>query len=367
VAGGTRLVASELTPRYPTMQTPVQTVSANALFRLAQQHSRALALAALFVVSATQAHAQGCVIARGGGASTITGGGYLEAGHWQLNIAYRNFRSDRHFVGDDEQKQRKALHNEIINHSNFTDLTATYAWSKRLNISLTLPYSWHDRSQLANGVRIHTQAKGIGDIRISANYWLWNPDVEHRGNFSVGFGIKTPTGKNDVRDYFARPIGPSEGYVDSSIQPGDHSWGATVELQGFYQLVGNLSAYGNAFYLFNPDERIEETGWSIPDGYMARGGLDYALDAVKGLVLSAGARIEGVPGNDAFGDSLGRRRPGFAVSFEPGVTFSKGRYSATLTVPIAVHRRRSVSAGTLRAGDAAFADYTINTSVTARF
>lgn len=341
--------------------------SRHRILHLIRQHVRALALVAALGFSTSEAHAQGCVIARGGGASAVAGGDFLEPGHWQVTVAYRNFRSDRHFVGDDEQKQRAQLHNEVINHSNFADLTATYAWSKRLDLSLTIPYSWHDRSQVSSGVRYHTQARGVGDIRLSANYWLFNPEVVKRGNLSVGFGLKTPTGKNNIQDYFARPTNPGYGYVDSSIEPGDGSWGATVELQGFFRLIGGLSLYGNGFYLFNPDERLEDTGWSIPDGYMARGGFDFAVSQVKGLVLSAGARIEGVPGNDAFGGSLGRRRPGFAVSFEPGITYSKGRYSATLTVPIAVHRNRTVSYGTLKAGDAAFADYTINTSVTVRF
>lgn len=317
---------------------------------------------------------QGCVIARGGGAAMIAdGSGFLEAKHWQLNVAHRWFESDRHFIGDDEQKHRKANGTEVINNSHFLDVTATYAWSKRFNVSLTFPFSSHDRSSLyehlgnASGQRFHTQSGGLGDIRVSTNTWVLDPDVHHRGNLSVGLGLKAPTGDFKATDTFIRPTGPTLRYVDSSIQPGDGGWGVTVELQGFFHLAGNWSAYGNGFYLFNPKERIAATNFSVPDSYMARGGFDYRVSSVEGLALSLGGRIEGVPGNDAFGGSRGSRRPGFIVSIEPGVTFTRGRVTATLTVPVAVHRNRTTTFGASRAGDAAFADFTINSSVTVRF
>lgn len=339
----------------------------HSILRLIKENARALALLAVFAVSATQAHAQGCVVARGGGANAITDGdGYLDKGHWEVSFAFRHFLSSRHFVGDDEQTQRAALHNEVINHSNFADMAVTYAWSKRLDLTVTVPGSWSDRSQLANNVRIHTQAHGLGDIRLSANFWVWDPETNPRGNLSVGLGVKFKTGDSEAQDYFPRPVNPSVGYVDSSIQPGDGGTGGTVELQGFYRLFGNFSAYGNGFYLFNPDERVEATGWSIPDQYMVRGGVSYAVPQVKGLSASLGLRNEGVVAHDLFGGSLGRRRPGFAVSVEPGITFTKSRYSGTITVPVAIHRARVPSYGTLSGGDAAFADYTFNASFSIR-
>ena len=109
------------------------------------------------------------------------------------------------------------------------------------------------------------------------------------------------------------------------------------------------------------------TNFSVPDTYLARGGVEFAIHSVPGLALSIGGRIEGVPGNDAFGGSRGSRRPGFSVAVEPGVSFSKGRFFGTLTVPIAVHHRRSTTFGSTRPGDAAFADFTINSSVGFRF
>lgn len=328
---------------------------------------------ALLALLPSRLFGQGCVIARGGGGSAITdSSGYLQPGDWQVTFAFRHFKSHRHFAGDDEQTQRAVNHTEVINDSYFYDTTLTYAWSNRLSLSLTVPFVDHDRSSLYehlgnnSGQRFHTQASGMADVQVGAAYWILDPMHASRWNLSVGVGLKLPTGDAEVQDIFVKSTGPALRYVDSSIQPGDGATGFTVSMQGFYNLdhlVKNLSIYGNGFYLFNPEERNEHTGFSIPDGYMVRGGLEYRFDQVAGLSASLGLRNEGVIAHDLFGGNRGFRRPGFAVAVEPGVTYSKGRYSGTLTVPVAIHRNRVTTFGSAKAGDAAFADYTINLSV----
>ena len=336
--------------------------------------SRLAALTALLGLSLLPASlfGQGCVIARGGGNAMIAdGSGYLEPGQWQITTAYRYFKSHRHFAGNDEQVHRSDLGTEVYNWSNFYDFTATYAWSKRLTMNVTLPYVHHNRSSLYehlgnnSGKRFVTSAAGIADVRASASYWIFNPNADDlKGNIAVAFGFKAPTGEYKARDIFTRTAGPTERYVDSSIQPGDGGWGYTLEVQGFRQIAHGLSLYGSAFYMANPEGRVEDTGFSIPDAYLARGGFEFQVPAVKGLSVSVGARIEGVPGNDLFGSSRGSRRPGFAVAGEPGFTLSRGRFSGTITVPIAIHRARTTTFGSIKAGDAAFADWSLNTSFT---
>jgi hypothetical protein len=316
---------------------------------------------------------QGCVIARGGGACFIMDSEeLLRPRQWQLGLAFRWFESHRHFAGAVEQTHRDREGTEVINSSFFYDFSASYAYTQRLSFNFTVPYVTHDRESLyehlgnSSGMRFTTQASGIGDVRAGANYWLFNPESHQRGNLAFGVGLKAPTGDYKSRDTFTRSTGPTQRFVDSSIQPGDGGWGFTAELQGFRHLKGPLSAYGSAFYLFNPKERIAETGFSVPDAYMARGGFDYVVPVVRGLGISLGGRIEGVPGNDAFGGSRGSRRPGFAVAVEPGVSYNRGRFSGTITVPILVHANRTTTYGSTRAGDAAFADYTINASFVVR-
>lgn len=320
---------------------------------------------------------QGCVIARGGGSasSIMDGADYLHKGHWETTLAFRWFESHRHYAGAVEQTQRDTQGTEVINNSYFYDFTVTYALTDRLILNLTLPYVHHDRDSLYehlgnnSGQRFTTHSSGLADLRASAEYWLWDPAKKPKGNISFGLGVKAPTGEYDVTDIFHRPTGLQTRYVDSSIQPGDGGWGWFAGLEGFRSLGHNWTVYGNAFYLFNPEGRVEETGFSIPDAYMARGGFDYALPIFHGwgTTVSLGARIEGVPGNDAFGNSRGSRRPGFATAVEPGFTFFKGKFSGVITVPILVHANRTTTYGQKTAGDAAFADFTINSSITYRF
>jgi hypothetical protein len=70
--------------------------------------------------------------------------------------------------------------------------------------------------------------------------------------------------------------------------------------------------------------------------------------------------MEGVPASNLIGNDLGFRRPGFAISAEPGVIYSRGRNMVQFSVGKAIYRNRTRSVpdkilGTH--GDAAFADY----------
>ena len=122
--------------------------------------------------------------------------------------------------------------------------------------ALVIPFVYSDRSSLyehkgnASGERYHTQAGGLADLRAAVylqGSYLFNP-----GNIN---GVPTR--------------------------------------------MANLNNP-------NPDTRM-----SIPDQYLARGGLSYTLLPDWGLAVSLGGRMEGVPAKDFFGDSDGFRRPGF--------------------------------------------------------
>lgn len=321
-------------------------------------------------------HAQGCVIARGAPAGIMTHtteDGFLGPNEWQATVAHRWFKSDRHFIGREEQPQRQANGTEVINDSHFIDVVGIYGITKQLSLNLTVPWVLHDRSSLyehlgnASGQRFHTQSGGLADMRLGANYWLIKPEKYDKGNVAFGIGIKAPTGDYKATDIFTRPAGPTLRYVDSSIQPGDGGWGFFLETQGYHQIVGNLSAYFNGSYLFNPRERIEATGFSVPDSYLGRLGMAYTILPKYGLALSLGGRIEGVPPEDAIGGSLGSRRPGYSIAIEPGIGAMYKKFTFNLTTPVAIERNRQRTYNAATTGDAAFADYSINSSITYRF
>jgi hypothetical protein len=331
--------------------------------------------------------AQGCVAVRGGQAVCVPGlgaehhTGYFESGDWQASIGYRWLHSDRHFVGDVEQKHRQAEGSEVINDSHFIDLGIQYAITPRYSLGLTIPFVYSDRSSKyehegnASPNRYHTSAGGLGDMRLTAYAWLFDPAKQPKGNILVGAGPKFPTGEYAATDTFYTRNGPVIRYVDQSIQPGDGGWGFSAELFAFRQVYDRTSVYLQGFYLFNPETQSSTTTrggmpFSISDQYLGRTGVLYSIWPEQGLGLSLGGRVEGVPAYDAIGRDEGFRRPGFSVSIEPGLTWMKGHWTAAVTTPVAVYRNRVRSINDVRSGghgDAAFADWSLTSSIAYRF
>jgi hypothetical protein len=115
---------------------------------------------------------------------------------------------------------------------------------------------------------------------------------------------------------------------------------------------------------------------SIPDQYFGQGGVMYTIVPKWGLSLGMGARIDGVPAEDALGDSNGFRRPGYAIAVQPMLQWMKSRYNFSLATPVAVYRDRTQSVadkrwtqdtGIYRHGDAAFADFSVIASFSVAF
>lgn len=352
----------------------------------------------LFLLLATvppSVQAQGCVAAGFCPLSPISPvaagdltNGVVAPNGWQAAVAYRWFKSDRHFVGDVEQPQRQAAGSEVINDVHSFDVSAIYGINPRWSATLSLPFFTAERSSLYEHDRTNRQSMhsgGLGDIRVVTDVWLLDPHQRMSGNISVGLGIKAPTGDDQASDIAYRATGPVMRPVDQSIQPGDGGWGIILELQAYQKIFGNLFGYVQGSYMMTPEEmnhteRTTGNGLgtpspttfnSIPDQYFGRGGFTYAILPRQGVNLSLGARIEGVPVYDAIGGSLGFRRPGYTISIEPGVSWTSGRNSLALNAPVAIYRNRERSAPEIlqarAGGDAAFADFSILATFSRKF
>jgi len=233
-----------------------------------------------------------------------------------------------------------------------------------------------------------TNSFGIGDVRFSGYWWMFDPKKAHKGNIQWGLGIKLPTGNYNYLDYFNKKADSAVlGPVDQSIQPGDGGTGITFEFNGFYNFTHQFGVYGNFFYLVNPREvngtsatrgaapsasnkKYNTDVMSVPDLFMTRAG---AALMVKQFTFAGGVRAEGLPSTDLVGGSRGFRRPGYIVSVEPSVTYVAQKISFNLAVPIAVKRNRTQSNADKRQsldqnkhvqGDAAFADLLISAGIT---
>jgi len=349
--------------------------------------------------------AQGCVAIRStGNACMLAHADSMQHGQWVLSTSARYFKSFRHYSGSEENKDRLKQHTEVINHTASLDINLTRIINDRWSVMIDLPVISNARSSLyehglINGTnnynqRHSTHSFGIGDMRIAAYHWLFDPVLSKRGNIQLGLGIKLPTGDYDYQDYWYN-VGPNGSKelrtVDQSIQLGDGGTGFTVEANTYYNLTHNFGVYANFYYLINPREQngvrtyretltprlANEAIMSVPDQYMARGGFSYAVNSVtRGLSVAVGARLEGIPVHDLVGGSGDFRRPGYVWSVEPAINYSSGKFGFFLTIPVALARNRtqsvtdkeySAATGTFVRGDAAFADYSVNAGVSFKF
>ena len=354
-----------------------------------------IALTLYSIIISNTLEAQGCVAIRSClGAGNIGSGAALMQGEFEAGTNFRYFKSFRHFRGSHEETHRVQEGTQVINRSHFLDFTLNYGITDRWYANAILPFVYHTRSSMYEhggnppnglGERHATSSSGLADLRLGIGYWLFNPEKHGKFNYALGLGLKLPTGKYDFTDVFYNQ-GQNreedlEKVVDQSIQPGDGGLGITIDIQGYQLLSDNMILSSNLYYLINYQEtngvltRSGRSEFSCPDQYAARLGIFY-LPGIHGLSLYFGGRMEGVPSYDFIGGSKGYRRPGYAISAEPGITYSIGGATFNMSVPIALARNRTRSyedvqrtndTGVYRHGDAAFADYLINLNFSYRF
>jgi hypothetical protein len=274
-----------------------------------------------------------------------------------------------------------------VNYLNLFDVSLNYNFSPRWSMSLSMPIMnatrTYDHELFQTLLHIPgapdqvSHSNGIGDIGVSAQFWLLRPPAERGHNIAFSFGSVFPTGSSEVRDTVNTVNGPQRIYVDQSIQLGAGGYGITLGTEA-YQRVGRYVLYASGTYLLTPQEQngvpnaslagvhlppnpLTST-MSIPDQYLADGGISRSVPKVRGLAAKFGMRYEGVKVRDLIGGSLGFRRPGYALSVEPGAQYARGKTTWSLNIPVAVQRNRKRSVPDLiqgKAGDAAFADYLI--------
>jgi hypothetical protein len=380
----------------------------------------------VLLTSITQfASAQGCVAVRQmGGINPLSTNGYtLPKGEFQVGASYRYFHSWRHFVGKEEQRERqttgggfdasgKERGNAVNIYSHALDLNISYGITDRFQVNASIPYVHNERSQVltttaGDKYRYSVYAQGLGDIRVSGNYWVFDPNTSQKGNLLVGLGLKTNSGRHSIKDDAPQSDGTTKSVMmDQAIQPGDGGVGLSIELQGFKQVYKGIYGFANGYYLFNPRESngtfksaptvVKDqdgktlgtlTGYNVyasPDQYFARAGFMTSVGKMKNVTLSLAGRFEGIPAYDAFGGQRAYRRPGYVVAVESGISYRHGKHSFSLFVPYNFIKNRIQSAADIARqnmqnaaitdgsqkthvqGDAAFADYSISLNYSVR-
>ena len=130
-----------------------------------------------------QSTAQGCVTIRNNGAVCINTGYHfnsdkqMAADDWTIGINNRYFKSYKHFVGTEEQKERVERGTEVINHSFSSEFSIFRQFNQRWSAGLYLPFIHNTRSSMyehygnsstSHNARRSTKSFGFCVIRVGA-------------------------------------------------------------------------------------------------------------------------------------------------------------------------------------------------------
>jgi hypothetical protein len=343
------------------------------------------ALVALSLWIHPAAHAQGCVAAHSPQPviSGLDPTSETSARHYAgtnllhgltITTGYRVYNSFRHYIGTVYQVQRQTQHSAVVNHVNLFELDLNYQLTPRLSLIASVPGMEATRHGQSSPLNVY-RSGGIGDVTVGVQSWIFRPPTENHGNVNISAQLKLPTGINDAKGYKTNSNGTTTlEPFDESVQPGDGTWGFSLATEAYHPVIWKTSAYFTGSWLFSPQDTTGvltfrpapgEGVVSATDQYLWRGGFSRPVTGVhlvRGLALSIGGRMEGVPVRDAFGKSDGFRRPGYVISIEPGMMYERSRYTFYASGPWAMERNRKTSVTDIANhthGDAAFADYTV--------
>ena len=310
----------------------------------------------MLCAAAVDLDAQGCEPIRFTTPVNLGGEGqaYQPAREWQLTLAYRRLLSNEWFIGKDENSALApgGRSPEFRIHTVVADVA--YSFSDRYRLRLSVPVSSGSLERMWPDKAVHKQtARGIGDITVMAEAWALTPRTHERGNVAVGLGLKAPTGTHTFASEFHTAAGPVYFPADQTIQPGDGGWAVLLETRAFRQITERAYGYAFASYMISPKARsdvewVPGSGqhWSVPDVYSARLGGAFALFPDQGITLSLGGRVDGIPIHDLIGggDDDTIKRTAYVIFADPGLSFSRGSGTLTLSVPyrVAVNRQKSV-------------------------
>lgn len=207
--------------------------------------------------------------------------------------------------------------------------------------------AWDTSRFYADGRRHRVSAAGLGDVSIVGSAWVFDPRSHPSGNVSLGMGVKSPSGRNDVRDTYFQPQGTIDFTVDQSIQLGDGGWGLVLQGLAFGRVLERVSGHGSGSYSVTPQNQssvfqsptgsLASVHVSIPDVFNASVGLSFDVSRRHGLAAGLSGRIDGIPIRDLVGRSDGFRRPVVLGYVEPSLTLTRSRTSVTLSAPVRVY------------------------------
>ena len=183
------------------------------------------------------------------------GNDYLQPHEWLAGVSYRFLHSFRDFHFSEEIPVPSPPWLYANTHVHSWDVTIGYAVTRRMSLTLELPFQYATRDTYnVDGILQTYRSSGLGDVRLIGSYWLFDPNQHSNGNISLALGVKAPTGDSKVTDNDNRAAGPVSRPVDPAIQLGDGGWGIVLGVQAFQKVFKDTSAYLQGNYLISPRE-----------------------------------------------------------------------------------------------------------------
>lgn len=333
------------------------------------------------LLGAGVASGQGCSPSRF--ASPVRGGQgdvYLPRGTWQVGVAYRRLTSNNLIQGHEDNSEAAPRGLPSVVNSQTLQLSVWYSVTNRLSLTLNVPFlrgshtTWY-----ADSLRHENTATGLGEATLLASYWLRRAQgLSPGGNFSVGLGVKVPTGQNAVQGKFWKADGSAVPFpVHQSIQLGDGGWGVILQVMGFQPIMARTYLYAAGSYVLNPKKTsdvVRAPGstqrWAVPDNWNANLGVGVALWPEQGLTVAFGGRLGGTPQQDLIGKDDGYRLPATTGYLAPVLGLTRGAHMIEVSVPVLAYRNFppsdiDVKAG--RLGGGGLAKYVILVGYSVRF
>ena len=281
-------------------------------------------------------------------------GPYLQKGEFQINGYWSRFATDDTFRGYDVISTAS-----VWEGGDTLNMQGAYGLTRRINLTADVPYLlWSYWSNVVAGTRYYQHVHGFGDAVVGGRVWLLNPEKNPKQNLGFSLGLRLPTGESN----YLVPYPDSKGNnitdrpVYPAVQPGSGALGLRLSAQGF-RSFRHFSVYGSGLYLFSLKAQNDTVAFgaavnpagpqataanvrylSTPDSYQFNGGVSAPIPHLKGLSLSVGSQIAGVPVYNVLTSTSGYRQPGYLVSLSPGMAWDAGYATYYLSVPLRLHQ-----------------------------
>lgn len=294
--------------------------------------------------------AQGCTPSRFTSPSlgSLGGGGgdiYLNAGTWQVGYTYRYVSSNQLIIGRRARNDLAPGGIPSFVHTQSLNISVMYGITDQFAVTLNAPLSRGRLEQTyPDGQRHENTAAGVGELSLSASYWLRSAKaLQPGGNVGIGFGVKAPTGTNEVMGKYWKADGTSIPFpVAPAIELGDGGWGYVVSAKGFRPVRERSYLYAGGTYTANPRKTtsvVRTPGsslhWAVPDTWDANAGVSTLISSKLGLSVNLGAIVYGTPRRDLIGGrESGERLPAIAAYASPGIGITRGSHTLTFSVPV---------------------------------